>query len=387
MNNRILAAIGMLVAAAPAWCVDAPEIAPASQPEATLTATAQRALVVAIAKWRGEDFAAAGTDLARLINAATPQERTALSSLARSTTGLELAELAADAHFRAALAARRGPAIRLPYSTDYEKPALARRLIAAFEAAIHETGEPAGFASAPLATARRSPVATSQPATPGSRLPTANSRPSIADPRMPIADSRSPIADPRMPIVDSRSPIADSPPPWYAAYSPQTRPASGPADADTQYAVVDWLDRPESFNGTPEQAEALAERTNHALSLLNERVRIDPALRRDAELNRGLLDRRQRLIRLSRVLKLWMERSRAAGATARDAAREQARRDRLQRDLESQRADHEKRVQELREHARKWQVQEQKTSAKPSRGLFNWSIPREEKSTPPQTGP
>jgi hypothetical protein len=314
-------------------------VASASQPAPAIGAATQKSLVIAIAKWRGEDFAAAGTDLARLINGASPDQRELMSAQTRATIGLTLAELAADAHYRAAVAARRGSAIRLPYVTEYEKPTLVARLSAAYVEVVHDRKS-----GQSIAVSRPAPA-------PAAKRPSATTKA------------------------------------WYAPYPVQSQPASQPAESEAQFAVIDWIGRPESFQGSTEQAKTLAERVHRALSLLNERVRIDPAMRRTSEAKRALLDERARLIRLARVLDDWSDRQALTKADEQKAAREQARREQFQQQIQAQRTEEEKRLQEARANALKWEQEAQKTSSSKSRGLFGWLLPQEEKVPASQPQP
>ncbi|MBI4582224.1 MAG: hypothetical protein HY718_21190 [Planctomycetes bacterium] len=312
----------------------APATSP-GEPADVLSPQTVRSLIVAIAKWRAEDFAAAGRDLSRLINAATADERDAMSARTRATTGLSLAELAADAHYRAALAARRGAAIRLAYVTEYEKPALIPKLVEAYGAAIRERQE-------------RRPV---QPAVPKARVPAG-------------AASR----------------------PWYEAPAyAQTRPASDSAEEVEDFAVIDWIDRPEEFIGSTEQAKALAPRVHRAASLLNERLRFDPAVRDDPGLKERLLEDKQRLARLSKVLTVWAGRKPPPGPDPQARAREQARRQELQQLMQARHAEEMDRIRQAQENARKWQAEEARRGKGPS--LFDWLRPRSTDRPTPAAAP
>lgn len=300
----------------------------------------RRDLILAIAKWRGEDFTAAGIDLARLINSASSGQREAMSDFTRRLTRLSLAELAADAHYRAAFASQRGPAVRFRYVTEFEKPVLIPRIAAAYEAIIHEKEQ----------SAKETAHNTAWPPTPESRRPATQ--------------------------------------PWYAVYPLASQPTSAPAEEaepepEADFAVVDWLDRPATFEGSPSQVERLLPRVHHALSLMNERVRLDTDARRDASLRRQLLDERHRLQQLAGVLRDYEEPRPAAQPTP----LEQAHREEMKEQREKLSEEQRKRLEDMRAKAREWQ-RAQEAKRRPSGfPLFDWLIPREEKLPPPRLTP
>lgn len=325
----------------------APAVTPNSSPDdgqsaatrpADLAPQTIRELVIAIAKWRSEDFAGAGMDLARLINSADARQRQAMSLLVEEFTRRSLAELAADAHLRAALAARRGPAIRLSYVTEYEKPVLIRRLAELYEVALRDRGKESTHLdqSPPMPAGDELGRSANRSDSPATRPWYASSRPAASQP-------------------ESRSPVYSS--------------ASG--IFQTSFAPIDWLERPEGFDGSARQAENLAPRVHHAISLLNERIRLDPGLRRNAALKRRLLQDRSRLLTLSKALSEWDDRSKAPPPDPAAVQAEQARREYYQQQMLALQKEEMKRIQEAREAARKWQEEQEAAG----RGWFDWLKP------------
>lgn len=309
-----------------------------------LTAETKRSLIVAIARWRAEDFTGAGMDLSRLINTAKPGEREAISSMALNLTQKTLAELAADTHLKAAMSGRRGAAVRLPYVTEYEKQALIPMLVAAYDRTLRERNDTASL-DAPAA-------------------PSAN-----AEPRPASAPSHA---------------SGSATQPWYAAYA-QSRPAEvtemvQPGDSP---AIIDWLDRPTQFKGTVEQARTLVSRVHQATSLLNERLRLDPALRRNTDLKRKLLADKQRLVAMGKALTAYSPEENEEADEAATAEAEKTRREEYEKRMQEAREQEVKRIQEAREAARKWQEeQEQKKGV----SWFDWLKPAEQ-NQPAQPAP
>jgi len=324
------------------------EGASASRPAADSAAVAapaelppdiQRALIVAIAKWRAEDYVNAGNELSRLINSADAGQREAMSAMTLATTAKTLAELAADAHMRAAIATRRGSAIRLPYVTEYEKPSLLPMLEAAYEAALVDRSDKVEVKFETAAGARSE-----------------RSEPQLA----------------REQFAPAVRPAMASARPWYEAYA-QTRPAAEGDRDDKVYAVVDWLDRPEEFDGSPRQARALAPHVHLASSLLNERIRLDPALRRNADLKQRLMAERHRLNRLSKTLAARMQKPAVRTPTPEQVeAAEQARREQYRAWMEQQQKEMAERIAEAQENAKKWQEEQEKAKQK---SWFDWLKP------------
>ena len=158
---------------------------------------------------------------------------------------MTLAEFAADAHWRVALQRSRSRAIRLTGITPYELDAVANRLVKEFDAAL----------------------------------------------KMEITG---PDADDEKHRASARG----------TASQPAGEPATQPGDAAVAMArrltIENWLDRPNELILTVPQAAAMSERVVFATSLLNERIRLDPAVRHDRSLQTALIGQRIRLIALLR---------------------------------------------------------------------------------------
>lgn len=342
-----------------------PASRPSEPPEEILSPETHRAVIMAIAKWRAEDFVNAGMDLSRLINSSGPDQRAAMSTIIQANTGKSLAELAADAHFRAALANRRGPAIRLAYITEYEKPALIPKLVAAYEAALIDRGD-----SGETVGRQRDSQLISRLGSDGQSRPDRSPAPSASETAASVAAAKTETRATR---------------PWYEAYA-QTRPAPivDAVKADDQeeesFAVVDWWERPNEFEGSVSQARDLAPRVHRAINLLNERVRLDSALRRDAELKRQLMTDRQRLTTLSKTLAAYSGKPPIKSSLAEEArAAEEARREQYEEWRKQQQEEQAERLAEAQEAARKWREEQE---AKKKFSLFDWLKPQEPPDEP-----
>jgi hypothetical protein len=327
------------------------------QPSSRLDAATQRALAGVVAKWRAEDFGAAGMDISRLINAARPDNREEMSAWTQAAIHMSLAEFAADTHYKAAVSGQRGAAIRLQYVTEYEKPVLTARLIEAYAAAIRDRGDNDSSETVP-----HGPV------------PPVESGWTTRSPGAALSVDRSGAA--------ARPRSSPTTQPWYAHLPPpQSRPASAPAPAEVSsaeqatFSVADWLDRAEQFDGTAAQARALAPRVYHAASLLNERMRLDPAFRKNLELKRKLLGEKQRLSALSRAVASRAGRVAPKPAPPKPAGdpetpEQQARREAARKQFQAEQDKRQQQMQDAIEAAKGWQVQQPEQTRPFS--LFNW---------------
>lgn len=338
---------------------------PAEPPEEVLSPETHRAVIMAIAKWRAEDFVNAGMDLSRLINSSGPDQRAAMSAIIQANTGKSLAQLTADAHFRAALANSRGPAIRLAYITEYEKPALIPKLAAAYETALIDRGD-----SKKTVGRQRDSRLISRFARGGQSRPDRARAPSASE---ATASETAP---------DSGTATAR---PWYEAYT-ETRPApiveavNADDQAEESFAVADWWERPGEFEGSVSQARDLAPRVHRAISLLNERIRLDPAPRRDVELKRQLMTDRQRLTTLSKTLAAYSGKPPIKSSLAEEArAAEQARREQYAEWLKKRKEEQAERLAEAQEAAKKWREEQE---AQKKFFLFDWLRPQEPSDEP-----
>lgn len=244
-----------------------------SQPTADLDAGMQHNLALIVAQWKAENYPGAALDVSRLVSTANDVQREQLSRICKRDTGLTLADLAAEIHFRTALAARRGAAVRFKYITEYEKLALTARIEAAYRAALTTPVSPAQAIPAP---------STAAPAESASRR------------------ERADIASLRSRPAASQPATSNAPPP---ASQPSYFGTSQPALAHKRYIIADYLDRPNEMQPNADMAEAILERIYHAVSLLNERLRLDPQLRRNRALRSDLLKQKHRLSTLADALR------------------------------------------------------------------------------------
>jgi small-conductance mechanosensitive channel len=168
--------------------------------------------------------------------------------------------------------------------------------------------------------------------------------------------------------------------PWYESLPATSQPTGLESqDVHRDFAVVDWLNRPNQFEGTPEQAKALAGRTAHALSILNERLRLDPAAR-NATTKRTLLQDRQRLAALSKALNSRSNRAIPPEPDPKMVEAEAARRKEFEKQMQVEQKVRAEELDKAGEQARKWQEeQDKKAAAKP--GLFDWIKPKPPEET------
>lgn len=195
-------------------------------------------LTAAIERWRKDQYTIAGACLSRLIGQANPSELAAWSERTERELEMSLADLAAEAHLRAAAPPGRNRPIRLKLITEYEKPSLAARLERAYEEAIREEI---------VVTARRA----------------SRQRP------------------PRE-VVPDRTPVAT------------TQESAPPRQA----TIAAWLSRPDDYDGDRAEAEELTERVHYARSLLTERMRLDARVRQDSAMKDRLTTESDRLTAL-----------------------------------------------------------------------------------------
>jgi len=225
----------------------------------------------AIAKWQDGQFSAAGADLSRLINASTPAELGQFSKEVDKTVQMSLADLTADAHLSGGTDKRKSQPIRLTNITTYETPSLVVFLIQDYEAALKEevTVKPAVRAAAakdkskPAHSRRR---AESQPA-------------AAAAPRHGAAELAGPA-------------VADA----------DAAPADTAAATGQGLTIANWIDRPTEFDADKLEAAALLGHLHYTNSLLAERIRLDPAVRKDRTLKTTLAGEQRRLTALTKAV-------------------------------------------------------------------------------------
>ncbi|MCL2330820.1 MAG: hypothetical protein FWC56_05920 [Phycisphaerae bacterium] len=340
-----------------------------AMPDVHASPQTQHLLATALAEWRGEDFKLAGRSVTRLITQASPEERKAVSAYLQSDLEMTLAEFAAEAHWRSALAQRRGPYVRLESVTEYEKPELAVKLKTAYNAALQSRDDLSAMAAATAANVSSNDTAIAaiirRESAQRARLAAKNNK-NKPMPQSAVDEQNSPTK------LMPPSPL----PPASAAAENQATADQATAPEGQEFAVVDWWDRHESFHGTPAQAKALAYRTQHAICLLQERRRLDPAAK-FSEVQRAWQQDYQRLSALMKSLKK-PNRSKQMELDPKVIEAAQLQRQAFEKAMEEERKKQEEELAKVREQARKWQEgQEQapkKAESKP--GLFDWLKPK-----------
>lgn len=308
-------------------------------------------LETAIKKYQKPDYYAAGIDLARLINTSTSSELQSLSKQVEKTLEMSLAELAAQTHFKAAIERSRGRAVKFDYITEYEKQFLIPLIDEEYKKTIAEDiavaeeneGKEAGEHTRGQNVGRR---------TGGEReagVP-AEGRDAENGERGNRRNVNARAAAARRVVNRRTGPVREGP------EKEDGREEGGKEHAKTATSrpamtILAWLDRPESFNGTKQESEAMAIKIYHASSLVTERMRLDPEVKKDAALRTELSKERGRLAALLSAVKarsrgaLTAEEKKAREAQMRNqmdaARREQMRRNRdplgdLQRVIEEQ---------------------------------------------------
>lgn len=292
--------------------------APPVQPDAEKL----KQLDLVISKYQDMNFGWAGFLVTQLITKSSPGELAYMSAEVQKRLRMSLAELAADSHFKAAEPAKPGERIRLPYVTHYERPALLKLLTRAHEEALgrsidggesefkslttgvkpprqpeaqaddrrymtvdrrpDDTGHTAilpapSRANLPSAATEQKP---NEPAPPGS--PTTNFNLSAKGPAGSLGGGLSSLRPTSTLALSSGSPKA-----------PASRPSAWPSRRPT--TAVDWLDHPEDYDGTPAEAEAMAKHLQYTISLLSERIRLDPKARTDPVFKTALIQEKDRL--------------------------------------------------------------------------------------------
>jgi len=315
-------------ASAPAEIDDQPPSAPPVRPDDQKL----ELLESAIAKYDQQNYTWGGFLFSRLINTSTPGELAYMSAEISRRKNMTLAEMAALCHFKAAEPAKPGQRVRLPYVTMYERPAMLKLLKRAHEEALGQylpTPEQEIGAVVTQTTTRKRP----QPQAESLQVlmleqhygqgdkppgpPPADDRPAPAGlpqhtatrPALPAEITPPPIPNAGSPAqnVGRASPPAPgqvmaSPPAKLAPVRPATsRPAAWPSQRPT--TAIDWLDRPEEYDGTRAEAEALVKHVQYTMSLLNERIRLDTKVQKDPALKTALLQEKERLNLLLRAAK------------------------------------------------------------------------------------
>jgi len=315
----------------------------------------------AITKWEQGNYTWAGFLLARLINTSPPGELAYMSAEVDKKLNMSLAELAAQSHFKAAEPAKPGQRIHLPYVTQYERPELLKILKRANEEALGRYVDPNPAVVEEIVVKQDSPrrqpqvyemmilqqktaaeeAQEKEKTSPVTLHPTAEeaagpragaavpSEPSVTPPMpaepptvSPKSVDHSPVNEasqvPSAPVGPTASRPAAHPGPrspgGMASRSPKggnvagqrhrvatSRPAAWPAQRRS--TVIDWLDRPEEYDGTRAEAEAMVKHIQYMMSLLSERSRLELPAQKDPVLKASLTHENERLGLLLRAAK------------------------------------------------------------------------------------
>ena len=216
-------------------------------------------LTTALARWKKHDYAVAGAYLSRLINSSPREQLPELSAEIERKLDVSLADLAAEAHLRAAIENTKGHGVRLQFVTEYEKPALIPRLIDAYEDALTQE----------------------------SRVKPSRHRGPPRKARSKTRRGRPPATRPADRLDEGNAPAAERP----------NRSEPGRA-----YAIADYLDRPREFDGNKEDARAFARQIRYAMGLLAERMRLDAEIKQSRTLRADLMGDKKRLLTLHKAV-------------------------------------------------------------------------------------
>jgi hypothetical protein len=276
-------------------------------------------LDLVISKYHEENFHWAGFLVTQLISKSSPGELAYMSAEVQKRLGISLAELAANSHFKAAEPAKPGDRIRLPYVTHYERPALLRLLARAHEEALGQLiaeNNPTAIATETRRKEDQQPKAQDPQSVTVDQIPhdtseakgsTASSGaqsqstaigPRPAEPTAPI-EKTARTAKPANRVshagggVSSLRPTSAPAPSHVFARGPSSRPSPWPAQRPA--TAIDWLDRPEEYDGTPAEAEAMVKHVQYTISLLSERIRLETKARTDPALRTALIQEKDRL--------------------------------------------------------------------------------------------
>jgi len=267
------------------------QTSPTSRP-ARLTRNEQERFVrVALTAWEKDAYRTVGSYLYRLINGSSGEDLAHWSATFEEQADMSLGDMAAESHLQTALEQSHGRKFRLRYVTAYEKPFLAPRLADAYADVLKES-----FRCEPEKRSRS------------------------------VRSSRS--------SSRNRKTGKTIDPPKESNNKP------------TSFAIKDWLDKPDDFDGDKLQARAFASHIQMAIDLLAERFKWDDQIKKDRKLADQLESEKKALLALKEAVD-----ARAKGGLTR-AEREAKVADR-QRLQEMAKTAAEQREEERQEHIRK----------------------------------
>jgi hypothetical protein len=315
-------------ASAPADLEDQAPAAPPVQPDGEKLALLESAMT----KYDQQNYTWGGFFFSQLINKSTPGELSYMSAEVSKRKNMTLAEMAALCHFKAAEPGKPGQRVRLPYVTVYERPAMLKLLKRAHEEALGQYLDASGQEKPQVATettVRKRPQPQAEnlqvlmleqhygqagkpegpPLTTEHPAPAGLPRPTATRPVLPAEITPPPV--PKLESPPQNTGRANPPTPGQVMASPPaklvaarptaSRPAAWPSQRPS--TAIDWLDRPEEYDGTRAEAEALVNHVQYTMSLLNERIRLDAKVQRDPALKTALLQEKERLNLLLRAAK------------------------------------------------------------------------------------
>lgn len=230
----------------------------------------------ALDNWESENYGTAALQLTRLINNASSLELQVYEREVERRLEMSLADLAAEARWRAAHADGHRRPVRFSHVTRYERDALIARLVLAYEYAISE------------------PVSAADDQ--GGRAAVKPTRETLRSRLLGDRGSTAQAAPVSSQVPGERALEEAEEPGPLAASADQPAPEELPVEPDVRgHTIRAWAENPESFDGTPEEAKAFADQVRYALSLLKERIRIDaefrtnPAMRSELRQDRVVL--------------------------------------------------------------------------------------------------
>jgi len=235
-----------------------PDQAASTQPSLSASER-QEILATALDRWKKKDYAGTGVNLSRLINNSAHEQLPDLSAEVERKLDMSLADLAAEAHLRAAIEKSKSHGFRLQFVTEYEKPSLIPRLIDTYKDALTQKSrvEPSRNRDLHHTTRSKTPRDRHSDTQPADHLDKQNTR------------------------------------------APQQQDIGGSGRA---YAIADYLDKPKEFDGDKEDAHAFTGQIRFAMGLLAERMRFDPQVRQNRTLRTELTEEKRRLLALHKAV-------------------------------------------------------------------------------------
>lgn len=316
---------------------DEDEPAPAER----LTAQDRQGLLdQALQRWGKQEYATAANLLSRAINGASPAELDRYSAKVETEEELTLGDLLAECRLLGAIERTGGRAFRLSRVTEFEKPYLVPRLTNLYERCLDFRVDTSQGEEARRARVREliSASSTSRPAKDDADdTDPAGEKETDADtPRHNRRDRTARADDAEQPEAARRgqrrgppgSPPTDARPGTDNAPRPDRKKLQDDDDDAKPTAVLQiapWLSKPDAFDVEPAAAKAFVPHLQFTLSVLSERIRQDPQLKKDTAARGELTRERSELQKLYKVVV-----ARAGGALTADEKEQLAQQEREQ---------------------------------------------------------